>query len=96
MEAVVEAADLLCADAAEIAAADEASLWPLVDEVWAAQQLNGATEVYAVCSAGGAGGGGEAGEEAAAAAVAALLHRRFEETSSWRAGAAEIARDFPR
>ena len=92
----MEAADLLCADAAEIAAADEASLWPLVDEVWAAQQLNGATEVYAVCSAGGAGGGGEPGEEAAAAAVAALLHRRFEETSSWRAGAAEITRDCPR
>ena len=85
LEAVVEATDLLYVQAAEMASSEHASLWALYDEVWAAQQLAGAQEVYAVCCA--QGGADEA--DRAALDLAGALRRRFDRSAGWRAGAAE-------
>ena len=94
LDSVLEAADLICADA-DAAQGEPGLLWALFDEVWAAQQLAGATEVYAACRArgdGGGGGGGGASEEASdelALRLAAALRGRFEASAEWRAGAAD-------
>ena len=94
LDSVLEAADLICADA-DAAQGEPGLLWALFDEVWAAQQLAGATEVYAACRArgdGDGGGGGGASEEASDELnlrLAAALRGRFEASAEWRAGAAD-------
>lgn len=65
------------------------------EEVWCAQQLDGARETSVTCDAGadpfGSVGhvGAAADAEAAVEAMATELRRRFVEGESWRAGAAQ-------
>ena len=80
LEATVEATDLLYADADDVR--ESSLVWALWDEVWAAQQLAGADEVYAVC------GDGEVVDEAALH-IATSLRTRFDDSTQWRAGAGE-------
>jgi len=95
LEFVAHASDLVRLQPADWRGAARAVL-PLLDEVWSAQQLDGAAEAYVVCadnamsddaSAGGASHDGERDTELIA--LAAKLRHRFAETAGWRAGAAD-------
>lgn len=98
LESVLESSDVIYAGLDDVSS-QRAPLWALWDEVWAAQQLAGASEVYAVVG-GDSGGGDEAAQVAhateaaeaeaeAARGLASLLRRRFEDAAEWRGRAAE-------
>jgi hypothetical protein len=90
LDSIIETSDLLYADAAE-ASAEHAPLHALWDEVWSAQQLAGAAEVYAACVASG----DDDAADAAAHGLGRALRQRFDESAQWRARAADrrAARD---
>ena len=86
LESVLETSDVLYVNPTE-ASAEHALLHGLWDEVWAAQQLAGAGEAYAVCMAGADGQDEDAAADAAAHDLVTALRQR-DKSTEWRSHAA--------
>ena len=91
LESIVAASDLLYASPDDLTRM--AGILPWWDEVWSAQQLDGAAEVYvACCPEAGALAGGLADDNATDEAIQLLARRlreRFQASTTWRDGARE-------